>query len=392
MSDEKSVDQYRSIMVSIIKRLSERANAQHKERLAAELEWLQGWSAKEGDESALEILQRRHRSLPGLLRAVVESVDAADRAVLGAEILKEFVRADYLINTLVKPPDMVKKRMSRAPRGDKDNLSGPIFLASSWRSGSTLLLALLGSHRNLVALPENSLLDPFLAARAEPTRNMRPLFFRPKPLIVDAQDRTAPLGVSEDRFYECFASFIDSIVSGYVREKGGRRWIYKELVNPDSLALIDILFGYRARFIWLVRHGLDVVNSEIERYEGRGVQCADLSEYAREWTLKNELFADFHERTPDRCVKVRYEDLVENPVAEARRLLEFLQEPWDEELFTRMQSSTTDLGGDHKFAATKGKIDATRTGRWKEWPRVYIEQMGRIVNPMLRRAGYDMLY
>ena len=33
-----------------------------------------------------------------------------------------------------------------------------------------------------------------------------------------------------------------------------------------------------ARFIRLVRHGLDVVNSEIERYERRGVQCADLSE------------------------------------------------------------------------------------------------------------------
>jgi len=388
MSGEGSLEEYRRLMASIIGKLVQRASGPHKERLATELQWLTAWVPEEDAASAYESLQQRHRSLPVLFQAVVESAATADQALFGAEILNEFIRADDLVNTLAEP-DIVRKRMSRVARRDHDSRSGPIFLVSSWRSGSTLLMALLGSHPHLVALPENNLLDPFLAASAATTRNIRPLIYRARPTIVDACGSTAHLGVTDDRFYECFATFIDSVVSGYVRANGGRRWVYKEMANAESLPLIDILFGYRARFIWLVRHGLDVVHSEIERYERRGVQSADLSEYAHEWAAKNELLADFHERTSQRCARVRYEDLVGNPVAEARRLLGFLEEPWDEELFNRMQSSTRALGGDSKFTRSGGTIDATRTGRWKQWPRIYIEQMGRIVNPTLRRAGYD---
>jgi hypothetical protein len=270
MSGEGSLEEYRRLVASIVRKLCQRASGPHRERLASELQWLTAWVPEEGAASVYGSLQQRHRSLPVLFQAVVESVDAADRARFGAEILNEFMRADDLMNTLAEP-DIVRKRMSRVAR---------------------------------------------------PAR----------PTIVDACGSTAHLGVTDDRFYECFATFIDSVVSGYVRENGGLRWVYKEMANAESLSLIDILFGYRARFIWLVRHGLDVVHSEIERYERRGVQCADLAEYAHEWAAKNQLLADFHDRTSDRCVKVRYEDLVGNPVAEARRLLEFLEEPWDEEL------------------------------------------------------------
>ena len=136
---------------------------------------------------------------------------------------------------------------------------------------------------------------------------------------------------------------------------------------------------------------MDVVNSEIERYERRGVQCADLSEYAREWAATNKRFADFCDRTPGRCIRVRYEDFVLSPELEARRMLEFVGESWDSDIFDNMSRSSDVLGGDHKYTLSGGIVDPSRTGRWKQWPEPFIRQFGEIVNPMLNRAGYEQI-
>jgi protein-tyrosine sulfotransferase len=388
MSNEKSLGRYVDFMATVIGKVSKRARPEHQDRLAAEIAWLNSWSPRAGDKSGYGELSVRHSNTLTLIFQAIESMTVSDQNEIQAEVMNDFRRAAEMIDGLASP-GIVLKRMEKCPRRLNSDLCDPIFLVSSWRSGSTLLMSLLGSHKNLVALPENNFLDPFLTVSADGTRNLRPLLYGRNPPIVDACSSTLHLGVSDEVFYEYFATFVDSVVSSYVRERGGRRWIYKEIVNSDSLELIDILFGYRARFIWLVRHGLDVINSEIERYECRNVRCPDLSEYAREWVVRNGLFADFHDRTAKRCIRVRYEDLVVNPDAETRRLLEFLEEPWDEEIFIQMQRSAGVPRGDHKFTLSQGKIDPARTGRWKAWPPAYILQLGQIVNPMLCRAGYD---
>lgn len=390
MSDDESLREYLRRMETAIGAVTDHASPEHKDRLHAETAFLQSYSSSADAGSGHRHLSSRHRAIQALLSAVIGSLRLSDQNRLIAAIRDDISQSDRLLDDLVSA-GVVHRRMARARSYNNPTLCRPIFLISSWRSGSTLLASLLGSHKNLAALPETNLLDPFLTATADATRNFKPLLYRQRPPILDACNHTLQLGITDECFYEHFSTFIDAAISPYVRERGGQRWIYKEISNPDSLALIDLLFGYRACFIWLVRHGLDVINSEIERYERLSVQCPDFSDYAREWTLRNELFADFYDRTPDRCTKVRYEELVLSPLCETRRLIEFLGEPWDEDIFARMQSVTGALRGDSKYPRSHGVIDSDRIGRWEQWPQVFIQQLGQIVNPMLIRAGYEAI-
>lgn len=388
MNGTSSFEEYLLIMAGIIGKIGGRAPPELKDRLDEESAILRSLSPEPAAEPDYRRLYTRHSATVGLLHAVIESMPISEGKEVFAEIHTDLGHASRLIENLATPR-IVQKRMGRAVIGGTGDHCRPIFLISSWRSGSTLLLSLLDSHKNLVALPETMLLDPFILTAADMAKKMRPILLRRRPPILEACNHAVHFGITDEQFFEYFSVFIESIVSSYVREKGGRRWVYKEATNPGSVALIDALFGYRAYFVWLVRHGLDVVNSEIERYERHCLQYPDVAEYAREWASRNELYADFCERTPDRCTKLRYEDFVANPISEARRLFAFLGEPWDDEVFSSMQHSTNVLGGDHKFIRNQGLIDPGRMEHWKQWPQIYIQQLGRIVNPTLVRTGYD---
>jgi hypothetical protein len=385
-------EKYLRLIAELVNRLSERASKPEQAQLAKARQWFDSWS-KDLDEqtSPAADLEMRHGTIHSLLHAVIESLEESgeDREFL-RDVQSKLDTALRMCERLAHP-SVPRQRMLRVPvSSSNERAPDPIFVVSSWRSGSSLLMALLDAHENLTALPENNLLDPFLSIAADRRSNLVPLLYKNRPMIINVFNATMSFGLAEREFYQRFALFIDSMVAPFVQARGGRRWVCKEIVNTDSLDLIDLAFGHRARFVWLVRHGLDVVNSHVERYERRGAQCADLSVYATEWVLRNTIFADFHERTPDRCTRVRYEDLVADPDAELRRIVDFIGEPWDEGLLSRMAAATSGvLGGDHKIASTGGKIDASRIGMWAEWPPIYIRQIGSIVNPMLERLGYD---
>lgn len=376
-------------MIGMINQVYRQSNTVHREQLKQERKWLTEWARDpKGNNCDYGDLQLRHHSVHTLLWSIIESLGDSKSEELSRALWSKSSRANQLISCLANP-GTVSRRMKKVTTRRHRDSPDPIFVISSWRSGSTLLMLMLGAHKNLTALPEMNLLGPFLAIHAENLTNGLPILLRNRPTIIDAFNGTRNLGIKEEEFYKHFALFLNSVISNYVMRQSGRRWVYKESAHADSLPLIDLIFGYRSRFIWLVRHGLDVVNSHIERYERWGIQRPDPADYAHEWVTKNNLLADFWERTQDRCLKVHYEQLVSNAPSEARRIVQFLGEPWDDNLFASMKTSTQYLGGDYKLVASRGKFYSSRIGLWTNWPEAYIKQLGAIVNPMLRRAGYD---
>ena len=394
--DNKLVHEYIELISQNIKQIVKFANLQHKLQLEKQLQELDAWrlALENGDLQEFDI-QNHFRSV-SMLGSVIDETNAKEsieyREGGHHEILLEnYSRAQELVYKITNPGVLAKRMASKAVSKVDDDSPMPVFVISSWRSGSTLLMSILDAHKNLTSLPEVNFLGSFLKVEPNHTSSYQPTLFKERPPIINAVNDLRGLGITDDQFYQQFSIFIDSLASIYVSKKGGKRWVLKEAINLGSLSLIDIIFGYNARFVWLVRHGLDVVNSYIERYEQRGVQNADLSLYAHDWVEANRLFNELHERIPDRCLKVRYEDLTQNPESEVKRVLNHIGEPWDENIFNNMKESSNQLGGDHKYSSSGGKIKASRVGHWDAWPAAYVRQFGNIVNPMLEILGYDII-
>lgn len=273
--------------------------------------------------------------------------------------------------------------------------SRPTFMLGSRRSGTTLLGWLLDSHPNLSMLPEN-LLSHLLFGE----REVRPLeiYEHPVPLVRAYRD-LADMGETRSRFLGRIAQLMDGVFSDYTARQGKSRWVEKVIAIPRSIDLLDAVFGYEAQYLYVVRHGVDAAFSASERFgwhQGTPLtrdSSHNLRNYLRFWIDNNELFADFYELNQDRCLLVRYEDFVTNPEPVARRIFEFLGEPWHPTVIQDMDRVYHHgrMGDNKILALGGGRIDPNRRERWKTWPPELVRQLGRMANPTLVRLGYPPL-
>ncbi|MEM7238626.1 MAG: sulfotransferase, partial [Pseudomonadota bacterium] len=101
----------------------------------------------------------------------------------------------------------------------------------------------------------------------------------------------------------------------------------------DSLAT---LFP-RARFIWMVRDGRDVAMSLLDRSWGPN----NLYACATYWRDLNEAGAKAMANIDDgRLLKIRYEDLLEEPQPVLSTILDFLDEPYDKTMLQDLTRET----------------------------------------------------
>src|SRR5262245_2275238 len=267
---------------------------------------------------------------------------------------------------------LAMEEILRRPRQDMQLRSRPAFILGYGRSGTTLLAWLLNSHPNIAVVPENLLCHLLLDEEAPPRHEIDE---RPIPIVRAGHDLES-LGEKRPAFLRRVAHLIDGVFADYAARLGKKRWVDKELVVSRSLDLLDAVFGYNAQYVYIVRHGLDVAFSASERFGWRrGTPLTretshNLRSYLRFWIDNNELYADFQELTPERCLLVRYEDLVSSPEPVARRIFEFLGEPWQPNIFEEMQRQDQPRAfGDNKILALEGgKIDPGRRGYWQDWP------------------------
>jgi hypothetical protein len=289
---------------------------------------------------------------------------------------------------------LAMEEIARKPRRGMELSSRPAFILGYRRSGTTLLAWLLDSHPKLAAVPENALCRSLLG---EEELRLPEVYERRLDLIY-AYKSLDEMGETRARFLSRVAALIDGVFTDYARRCGKPRWVDKEVFLANSVDLLDAIFGYQAQYVYLVRHGLDTAYSASERFGERlGTPIVregslNLRNYLRYWVDANEALIDFHERNRDRCLLVRYEDLVASPEPTARRIIEFLGERWHPRIFEDMQRQEHhDRLGDNKIHATGGKIDPTRRERWRRWPPELVRQLGRLADPTLIRLGFEPL-
>jgi hypothetical protein len=214
--------------------------------------------------------------------------------------------------------------------------TAPFFIVGSERSGTTLLMAILGQHSRL-AVPEvawyyprfraflhtyGDLRDPahFRTLVAEMIFGLKTPFFglplNPATIVDELVGRAAT---------PTFAGAYAAILQLYADAVRKPRWGEK---TPHNLYYVpEILADFpNARFIHLVRDGRDVAVDQLRSAFGpRNIYAAALI-----WRRAQEVGARFRAELPaDRWLDVRYEELAARPEAVTRDVLHFLGEPFE---------------------------------------------------------------
>jgi hypothetical protein len=290
--------------------------------------------------------------------------------------------------------------------------SSPIFIGGTGRSGTTAVARILGLHARLFVVKwesqfmvaPNGLFDMLPKIHQkwrfdQFANRMRGEWYqrtincgKPNEYVaglcddIDSEEVDRALavfeaGLSADQSAEdrgdVAALFVNAVFEPALRRAGAHRWGEK---TPRNILYIDALHAVfpRMKFIDVVRDGRDVVSSMLQHGFWPIAPSNDYPQTLRftgemsfdmavdYWLTMMEISRDKAAAIPsDSYLKVRLEDIVEDPTTTLLKILDFIDEPFDEALLTY------DLSRSH-------------SGRWRT--DLSPEQQQR----MLEKAG-DML-
>jgi hypothetical protein len=262
----------------------------------------------------------------------------------------------------------------------------PVFVLCAGRSGSTLLRFLLDAHPDLACPPETRL--PWLARQLATAWAV----------IEDAgPSGQSANGSSDDAAIsapvaEGLRRSLDPMMTTYLRRRGKRRYCDKSLGAAQHAGLLLKIWP-EARFICLYRHPMDVIASGIEASPW-GLTSYGFEPYigsppdnnvaalARYWLDYTTSIVAAEEHFTDRCLPVRYEDLVTDPDGQIARIFDFIGATPAPGIVARcFGPGHQRFGpGDYKIWNTSG-VSADSVGRGWTMPA------GKIPAPLLGRVN-----
>ena len=248
-----------------------------------------------------------------------------------------------------EPPGILAGRALAAP---------PIFVIGSPRSGTTLLRLLLDAHPRISCGEETHFL-----------RALGSIVGSDWPLVTS-------YGLPRDWWLARIRGLYGDFQAEVLARSGKARWAEKDPTYTLHLTFIEELFP-DALFIHLLRDGHDVVASFRDRWGYRSAARAARTEWARYVGAAMELGGRLGER---RVLELRYERLVADPEAEARRLFAFLGEAWHPEVLDFDPA-------DHAATERYRWFTAQRREAGGETTTIYRSRVGaggRSLDPVLR--------
>ncbi len=209
-----------------------------------------------------------------------------------------------------------------ARKADLGNPSAlPVFVVGMPRSGTTLVEQIIASHGQGAGAGELYDLQ-HMAADLEDPRNGG----RPYPESIDSLSREKAASMAEAyiaRLRQC--------------SKTARRVVDKMPGNFVNVGLIGLLFP-KAHVIHCRRDPMDTcVSCFLQNFRGLEFTCdlAALGSYYRDY---DRLMRYWREVAPVPILDVQYEDLVADPEAGSRRIIEFIGLDWDDRCLSFHQS------------------------------------------------------
>ena len=275
----------------------------------------------------------------------------------------------------------------------EDASAPPFFIVGNDRSGTTMLRLIL--DRSSVAIPPESMFlvdfehvrqagglgDPDAAAAF-----MRRVWEHPRVRLwgIEGDPPAVPPGLTHEEAYR-FA--VEAPFRAYAELNEKERWADK---TPLYLAHVGTLAEIwpEARFVVLVRDGRDVALSLL------GVPFGPNNVWAaaRFWARGIDLGTEAADRFGDRVLTVRYEDVVDEPAAQVKRLCEFLGLDYEHDLLAIEHTDSAKVLKDQAgwFTNVWAGINSTAVGKWRremspDDQRVF----DQVAGAQLERMGYE---
>lgn len=216
---------------------------------------------------------------------------------------------------------------------DREQHRSPIFIIGTERSGSNALRILLNAHPNIASPHPPHLLRylaPIEAAYGDLSieRGLSRLIddaiwitrwhINPWDSVPSRED-VRNLLRSRD-----VLGVNDAIYQWYARLNRKVRWACKSTFSLYYLRALDAYYYPDARFIWLVRDPRDVVASS----KSSVFNPSSALKVAQLWSEQQSIVRRELDGREDKIFMLRYEDLAEAPETAAKRICEFIGEPF----------------------------------------------------------------
>ena len=266
--------------------------------------------------------------------------------------------------------------------------SPPVFLLGSHRSGTTLLRYILDTHSEIACPPESKFIGGLYSMVNYP----------------QVGSAMRHLGLTRDDLYSHIRMFVNSVMWQYTLAHGKVRWVDK---TPNYIRLaefIEQVFQGEALYILMVRHPLDCIDS-LERFSNRlpviDRPDPDLTSFSqrfgsgkygcsRYWKEANEHLSVFHSGHSERCVLVKYEDLISRTEEQVRKILSFIGSTYEEAIVDRVFEVSHELGFQDPSIARSTAVETSRIEYWKSWPPREAERIWAVVENIGVQFGYKI--
>jgi hypothetical protein len=225
--------------------------------------------------------------------------------------------------------------------------TAPIFIIGLNRSGTTLLRLMLDAHSRIAIPNESHFFLRYYKRRAEladlrePDRRLALVEQILTERYVQRWDRTLTPGDIDLEQCTSLEETIRQIYLAYARAFGKDLWGDKTPEYSTEAHILNRMFP-DGRFIHLIRDGRDVALSIIQRKWGPNDFVTAMRTWAEDVTWTRKMLAMLPE---DRCVELRFEDLITRPEVELRRVTEFLGVAFEEQMLRYSEGAEEKVGG-----------------------------------------------
>jgi len=245
-------------------------------------------------------------------------------------------------------------------------MAAPVFIIGAMGSGSTLLRLILDSHDNIAIPRETGFMRAYNAHQYIPFK-------------WSGRNWAKRMGWSRKELDAELRQFYDRIFSRHAERQGKERWGDKTPYHTFHVDDMARVFP-DAQFVAIVRHPGGCVASNMNRW-GQSIRQT-IDHYRR----YNREIARVAAAYPDRFAVLRYEDLVLQPEAVLRELLEYLGEDWSDNV---LQHHTVQAarGGRRKVEGRSLVDDPIDVARISKWTKTMDERHKAALGRRLTRLG-----
>ncbi|KAL3856526.1 hypothetical protein ACJMK2_011272 [Sinanodonta woodiana] len=297
-------------------------------------------------------------------------------------ILYHIVPCDLAPRAIMVPRDAQKYIYDRTSRQIPYDRNMPIiFIGGMPRSGTTLMRAMLDAHPEIRCGEETRVIPRLLGMRANWEKSQL------------EKKRLSEAGITGDVLDSAMAAFILEIVAKH--GEAAPHLCNKDPFTLKSSVYLNQLFP-NAKFLLMIRDGRATVNSIISRQVTiTGFDLKSFRNCMTKWNSAMEImFSQCLHVGPDSCMPVYYEQLVLQPELWLRRILTFLDIPWNSSVLHH--EDFIEKPGGIALSKTEKSTDQiikpVNLEALSKWvgkiPEDVVKDMASIA-PMLKTLGYD---